>query len=39
MHTLDRNRLKTLLATEEMKFRREHPKSYDLYIRARQCFG
>jgi glutamate-1-semialdehyde 2,1-aminomutase len=36
MRTLDRKRLETLLIAEEKKFHTDHPKSYDLYKRARQ---
>jgi glutamate-1-semialdehyde 2,1-aminomutase len=36
MHSLDRSRLINILQLEERKFRDEHPKSYDLYKRARK---
>ena len=36
MRSIDRLRLNTLLRDEETKFRLEHPKSHDLYQRARQ---
>ncbi len=36
MKTLDRSRLENLLRAEEKKFHTEHPKSYELYQRARQ---
>ncbi len=34
--TLDRSRLEALLRSEEQKFHAEHPKSYELFQRARQ---
>ena len=36
MPELDRNRLENLLREEEQKFHAEHPKSYELYQRARK---
>ncbi|MCX6034191.1 MAG: aspartate aminotransferase family protein [Chloroflexi bacterium] len=36
MATLDRYRLETLLRLEEQKFHADHPKSYELFKRARQ---
>lgn len=36
MPELDRNRLENLLRAEEQKFHAEHPKSYELYQRARK---
>jgi glutamate-1-semialdehyde 2,1-aminomutase len=35
MVTIDRKRLEELLSVEEMRFHQEHPKSYQLYQRAR----
>lgn len=35
MRTLDRSRLERLLETEEQKFMQEHPKSHELFQRAR----
>lgn len=36
MPELDRNRLENLLREEEQKFHAEHPKSYELYQRAKK---
>jgi glutamate-1-semialdehyde 2,1-aminomutase len=36
MQTLDRKRLETLLVAEEHKFHADHPRSYELFQRARQ---
>lgn len=36
MPSLDRTRLASLLHDEEQRFQREHPKSYELFQRARQ---
>jgi len=36
MRTLARSRLETLLRSEEQKFQADHPKSYELFKRARQ---
>ncbi|MCG2786353.1 MAG: aspartate aminotransferase family protein [Anaerolineae bacterium] len=36
MPELDRNRLENLLRAEEQKFHADHPKSYELYQRARK---
>jgi len=36
MKSLDRSRLDNLLRSEEQKFHDEHPKSYELFKRARQ---
>jgi glutamate-1-semialdehyde 2,1-aminomutase len=36
MPILDRERLKNLLAVEEMKFHKDHPKSFELFTRACQ---
>lgn len=35
-HALDRNKLKQLLQDEEQLFHKNHPKSYELYQRARK---
>ena len=35
MATIDRNRLEHSLRVEEKRFHQDHPKSYDLYLRAR----
>jgi glutamate-1-semialdehyde 2,1-aminomutase len=35
-NTLDRNKLKKLLEAEEELFHKNHPKSYELYQRARK---
>jgi len=35
-NTLDRNKLKQLLEAEEQLFHKNHPKSYELYQRARK---
>ena len=37
MVTIDRQRLEKLLNVEELRFHNEHPKSYELYQRARKC--
>ncbi|MFZ0533712.1 MAG: aspartate aminotransferase family protein [Anaerolineales bacterium] len=37
MVTIDRKRLNKLLGEEELRFHNEHPKSYELYQRARKC--
>jgi len=34
--TLDRSKLESLLKSEEELFRKNHPKSYELYLRARK---
>ena len=36
MKTLDRSRLNNLLHSEEMKYFAEHPRSHELYLRARK---
>ena len=36
MNILDRSRLKNLLYSEEQRFQTDHPKSYELYQRARK---
>jgi glutamate-1-semialdehyde 2,1-aminomutase len=36
MIEIDRKRLENLLATEEKRFNQDHPKSYELYQRARK---
>jgi len=36
MHELNRSRLESLLRQEEQKFHAEHPKSYEMYQRARK---
>jgi len=36
MSALDRSRLEKLLVEEEQKFHKDHPKSYELYQRARK---
>jgi glutamate-1-semialdehyde 2,1-aminomutase len=36
MHELNRSRLESLLRQEEQKFHDEHPKSYEMYQRARK---
>jgi glutamate-1-semialdehyde 2,1-aminomutase len=37
MVTIDRKRLTELLSVEELRFRNEHQKSYQLYQRAQKC--
>ena len=37
MVTIDRKRLEKRLGVEEVRFHKEHPKSYELYQRARKC--
>jgi glutamate-1-semialdehyde 2,1-aminomutase len=36
MSFIDRERLKKLLSAEELRFHQSHPKSYELYLRARK---
>lgn len=37
MSTIDRERLYQLLSAEELRFHKEHSKSFELYQRARKC--
>jgi glutamate-1-semialdehyde 2,1-aminomutase len=37
MITIDRERLNKLLSMEELRFHKEHPKSFELFQRARKC--
>ena len=37
MVTIDRKRLEELLRVEELRFHKEHQKSFELYQRARKC--
>jgi glutamate-1-semialdehyde 2,1-aminomutase len=36
MNTIDRERLNKLLSVEELRFHKEHPKSFEMYQRARK---
>lgn len=37
MVSIDRERLFKLLSVEELRFHKEHPRSYELYLRAQKC--